>query len=203
MGKTSVLIIRHGETDWNVQGRWQGQSDIPLNENGIEQAHQLAARLKEWPITALYSSDLKRAAGTAEIIAGSLNLTPTYNRAWRERNGGEFEGLTAKELQGHAEFETRRSDKHWAPPNGESNVQVVARVTDAFDDLVAGHAGEMVAVVTHGGAIITLLSSILGFPHGDRARLWVSGNTGFSIVEVTERGAYLVRLNDSAHVNQD
>ena len=203
MSKTTVILIRHGETDWNASGRWQGHSDIPLNDNGIQQAKLLARRLTSWPIKALYSSDLKRAARTASILGDALGLQPDFDASWRERNGGEFEGLQAADLMGHRDFQTQRRDKNWAPPGGESNVQVASRVQIAFDKLLEDHPDQMVAVVSHGGAIITLLSLVVGFPPGERARIWVSGNTGFSIVEVGKRGPILVRLNDVTHLDSD
>jgi probable phosphoglycerate mutase len=203
MSKTTVILVRHGETDWNASGRWQGHSDIPLNDNGIQQAKLLASRLTSWPIKALYSSDLKRAARTASIIGDALGLQPEIDVSWRERNGGEFEGLKAEELMGHRDFQTQRRDKNWAPPGGESNVDVAVRVQTAFDKIVENHPDETVAVVTHGGAIISLLSLVVGFPPGERARIWVSANTGFSIVEVGKRGPILVRLNDDTHLDSD
>ena len=200
---TTILLIRHGETDWNASGRWQGQSDIPLNNKGREQAALLADRLKSWPIIALYSSDLLRAKQTADALGDALGLKPKLDSSWRERNGGQFEGMTADELRGNAEFHKLRREKDWAPPDGESNVQVAARTQQAFDKIIQQHEGEMVAVVSHGGAIITMLSLILGFTPGDRAPIWVSGNTGFSIVEVGNRGSFLVRMNDTVHLDLD
>ncbi|MGB3716425.1 MAG: histidine phosphatase family protein [Candidatus Promineifilaceae bacterium] len=204
MTKTTILLIRHGETDWNVSGRWQGQSDIPLNENGIKQANLLAKRLSSRSISALYCSDLIRAAQTASILGHVLGLQPIADAAWRERNGGDFEGLSAEELSKVATgnpFQIR--DKDWAPPGGETNAQVAARVQKAFDRIVSNHSGEMIAIVSHGGAIITLLSLVVGLPAGERARIWVSRNTGFSIIEIGERGAYLVRLNDETHLEDE
>ena len=203
MSKTTIILIRHGETDWNASGRWQGHSDISLNDNGIHQAKILADRLASWPIEALYSSDLKRASRTASIISDAIGLLPEFDPSWRERNGGEFEGLQAEELMHHHEFQTQRSDKNWAPPGGESNAQVASRVQNAFDKIIEDHPDQMVAIVSHGGAIITLLSLVVGFPPGERARIWVSGNTGFSIVEVGKRGPMLVRLNDVTHLDSD
>ncbi|HET6444647.1 MAG TPA: histidine phosphatase family protein [candidate division Zixibacteria bacterium] len=201
--KTSILLIRHGETDWNASGRWQGQSDVPLNENGIVQANLLAKRLSTWPIRAIYCSDLKRAAKTASILGDALGLEPVSDIAWRERNGGDFEGLTGSQLNEMAAFQKLRSVKNWKPPNGESNLQVAVRAQEAFDKIINNHADQMVAVVSHGGTIISLLSQVLGMPPGDRARIRVSRNTGFSIVEVGERGQFLVSLNDETHLMSD
>jgi broad specificity phosphatase PhoE len=204
MMKTTITVIRHGETDWNVSGRVQGHSDIPLNENGIEQANLLAGRLSSWPIETIYSSDLVRARQTASILGDELGLQPIPDAAWRERNGGEFEGLTAEELREvSSELPSQIRDKDWAPPGGESNIQVADRVRQAFDRVVHDHPGEMIAVVTHGGAIITLLSLVAGFLAGERARFWVSRNAGFSIIEIGERGAYLVRFNDETHLDSE
>lgn len=199
--KTSLLVIRHGETDWNLSGRWQGHSDIPLNKNGLVQAQKLANRLSSWPIQAVYSSDLKRAAQTAAILAQEHGLEPTYDVAWRERNGGHFEGFTSAEFnQINSASIAQMSDKNWSPPGGETNVQVAQRVLDAYHRIITLHEGQMVAIISHGGAMITLLSSILGFPLGERAQLWVSSNTGINVIEVGERGAFLVRLNDDHHL---
>ncbi len=203
MSKTTILLIRHGETEWNASGRWQGQSDIPLNEKGMSQAKLLANRLRSWPIDTIISSDLRRATQTASVLGDALNLQPMIDKSWRERNGGSFEGLTARELEAKADFHGPRDDKNWAPLKGETNLQVAERVQLSFDKVVKNHPDEMVAIVTHGGTIITLLSLILGFPAGERARLWVSRTTGFSIVEVGERGAFLARLNDEAHVDSE
>lgn len=200
--KTTIILIRHGETDWNASQRWQGQSDIPLNENGREQARKLASRLADWPIDAIYSSDLKRAKETAKILGESMSIEPIFEPAWRERNGGRFEGMTSQELNNLDKQRLEKlRDKDWAPPGGESNSQVAQRVWDSFERIVDRHQGDVVAIVTHGGTMLTLMSMILGFGPGERARLWVSHNTGFSIVEVGERGPYLVRLNDASHLN--
>ena len=201
--KTSILLIRHGETDWNASGRWQGQSDVALNEIGIVQANLLAERLSSWPTRAIYCSDLRRATKTASILGDALGLEPVSDVAWRERNGGDFEGLTGSELNEMAAFQKLRSVKNWSPPNGESNLQVAIRAQEAFDRIIRNHADQMVAVVSHGGTIVSLLSQVLGLPPGDRARIWVSRNTGFSIVEAEARGQYLVRLNDVAHLPTD
>jgi probable phosphoglycerate mutase len=202
MTETTILLIRHGETDWNASGRWQGQSDIPLNENGIIQASLLAKRLSSWPIDTVYSSDLARAAQTASILGHGLGLQPNLDEAWRERSGGDFEGLTAEELRKVAgETPVRIRDKDWAPPGGETDGQVAKRVQEAFDRIVGEHPGKMMAIVSHGGAIITLLSLVVGLPAGERARIRVSRNTGFSIIEIGERGTYLIRLNDESHLD--
>lgn len=204
MTKSTVLLIRHGETDWNASGRWQGQSDIPLNDHGVSQANLLAKRLRSWPIDIVYSSDLARAAQTASILGHGLGLQPILDQAWRERSGGEFEGLTAEELRKAAgENPVRIRDKDWAPPGGETDGQVAERVQEAFDRIVSGHPGKMIAIVSHGGSIMALLSLVVGLPAGERARIWVSSNSGFSIIEIGERGAYLIRLNDESHLESE
>src|SRR5210317_401562 len=95
---TTIILIRHGLTDWNKEGRWQGNEDIPLNDTGIAQAEALGKRLANWPIEALYSSDLKRAAQTAAILGAAVDLQPIHDRCWRERDVGAFQGLTWEEI---------------------------------------------------------------------------------------------------------
>ncbi len=199
---TTILLIRHGETEWNLNGRWQGQSDIPLNETGFGQARKLAKRLGSLQIKAIYTSDLLRASQTASILGSELGLEPIKDLRWRERNGGQYEGQTAKELEEvTGDFRSKMQDKSWAPPGGETNIELAHRAMDAFDNVAKVHRGEKVAVVSHGGTIVTLISSILGLPAGERARLWVSRNTGFSVVEIGKRGPFLARLNDEKHLD--
>ena len=94
---TTLLLARHGETDWNREGRWQGGSDTSLNERGREQARELAQQLDS--VDAIYSSDLARAAETAAIIAGTLGVEVRVDPRLRERSFGDWEGLNAEEIE--------------------------------------------------------------------------------------------------------
>ena len=199
---TTILLIRHGQTDWNAQGRWQGHVDIPLNEVGRQQALLLAERLQAWPISAIYCSDLRRAAETAAIIARQLDLEPVVDQLWRERHGGEFQGLTQLEIE-------ERHPQSWARlkqgivdlPGGESSQALYSRVQAALDELLRRHAGEIVAVVTHGGTLRTVIGYVLNLPSEVAIRVQVGGNTGLTIVTASEdRPPVLERLNDIAHL---
>lgn len=202
---TTVLLIRHGQTDWNAADRWQGHSDVPLNEVGRRQAQSLARRLSSWPISTVYSSDLKRAAETARILAAALDLEPVYDSAWRERRGGKFEGLTASQIeQQHPQAWARVLRGVIDPPGGEMNAELHERVTAAFDELLGRHKDETIAVVSHGGALRKLIGYVLDLPPDHSPRLHLDGNTGISIVENRERRPpALVRLNDVAHLELD
>lgn len=200
---TTILLIRHGQTDWNVRGRWQGHTDVPLNETGRRQARALAQRLVDWPIQSLYSSDLTRATMTAQILGQTLGLEPIHEPAWRERFGGQFEGLTGAEIQvgfpdAWAELQTGIVD----PPGGENNQALRQRAASAFQQVVERHTGEMVAVVGHGGILKSLICHVLGVPVARYGRLSLRGNTGLSIIEIRERGPRLVLLNDTCHLDQ-
>src|SRR6186997_3178407 len=93
-----ILLVRHGQTDWNAAGRWQGHEDIPLNATGLEQARALANHLRARPISAVYSSDLKRAQMTGAAIAEALGLALKTDPRWRELHLGVFQGLTTPEI---------------------------------------------------------------------------------------------------------
>jgi probable phosphoglycerate mutase len=97
MTNTTVLLIRHGQTNWNLTKRSQGHIDIPLNSAGRRQSERLAKRLTTWPVGALYSSDLLRASQMADIVGRRLGLRPVLESALRERNGGIFQGFTTEE----------------------------------------------------------------------------------------------------------
>ena len=201
---TELLLIRHGETSWNAAGRWQGHTDVPLNEVGREQARLLAERLITWPVAALYCSDLKRAAETAAIVGEAIGLEPVQKEVWRERHGGAFQGLTGEEIA--AEY-----PEAWAalrrgvvvPPGGERSEALHERVTEAFENLMERHQGEVVAVVSHGGAMRALIAHVLQLRPDRDPPISVRGNTGISIIEkVRGRPPVLVRLNDTGHLER-
>src|SRR5690242_14633994 len=123
---TELLVVRHGETEWNLQGRMQGQQDSPLTPLGLQQARQLARRLRAVPHVALYSSDLGRAHRTARCVADETKQAIVSDKGLRERTFGIFEGLTNAEIQvKHPDLYVpfSKRDPHFAMPGGESAAQ--------------------------------------------------------------------------------
>ena len=135
-GTATLFLVRHGETDWNAAGRWQGQTDIPLNPRGREQAREVAGRLRGEGLGAIASSDLLRARTTAEIVAAELGLVVNHlDPGLRERRFGCFEGLTREEVAVRfPEAWTRYlADPGPAPPGGESRDALLGRLLPAVD----------------------------------------------------------------------
>ena len=151
---TTLLLARHGETDWNREFRIQGSSDIELNELGREQARALATELAEVEIDAIYASDLSRARATAELVAAAKGLEVRLDARLRERSFGSWEGLDRDEI-----VALREAEEHH---DGETDEQVRSRVLAAIDEIAASHPGESVLVVSHGGALNTLWHHALG-----------------------------------------
>jgi uncharacterized phosphatase len=143
---TRIILARHGETDWNLERRWQGHSDRPLNETGRAQAEELAEQLAGEPIAAVYSSDLVRAHETARIVAARLGLDVVAVPGLRERQFGSWEGLQ------DAEVEHRFPGAH-GPPDGENREEMLRRVLASLEAIAAAHNGDTVLVVCHGGPI--------------------------------------------------
>lgn len=164
-----IYLARHGETEWNRVGRWQGTTDIPLSEAGRAQARALAARLTGHGISAVHSSDLARAHETARIVAATLGLPAAgVDPRLRERGFGCFEGLTRAECEArHPEAWARYlADRRATPPDAEPHAEVVARIVAAMTDLATAAADEQaILVVSHGGAIRSFLGAVTGaFP---------------------------------------
>jgi probable phosphoglycerate mutase len=159
-----LLLLRHGQSEWNALGRWQGQADPPLSPLGEEQARDAARRLAALGFTAVVSSDLSRARQTAAILAGSLGLPVDLDPDLREIDVGDWEGLTRAEIEASwpgalADWSAGRSD---APLGGESRFHLVARARAALARAAAAAApGERVLVVSH-GALIRHLDRLLG-----------------------------------------
>jgi broad specificity phosphatase PhoE len=147
---TTILLARHGETDWNREQRFQGWADPPLNATGREQAQALRDQLRDTPFDAVYTSDLKRAHETAEIVAEPHGVPVIANEGLREIDVGPLQGRTWPEL--HDEY----GDGEW--PHGETREQHHARVHDALLSIARRHAGQRILVVTHGGTMRALHS---------------------------------------------
>ena len=162
---TDILLIRHGETLWNQQGRMQGQQDSPLTPTGLNQARQLAKRLKDVTFCALYSSDLGRAHQTARCIADETGHEVIAERGLRERHFGIFEGLTNAEIEArypedHKLFAQR--DPQYRMQGGESAEEFRIRVLDIMSRIAQTHAGDTVVVVSHGLVLDALYRTATG-----------------------------------------
>jgi broad specificity phosphatase PhoE len=163
-GSATLFLVRHGETDWNAQGRWQGQTDVPLNPRGREQAREVALRLRDEGIRAVASSDLLRARDTAAIVASELGLVVNHvDAALRERRFGCFEGLTREEAAARfpEAWTGYLADPGPAPPGGESRDELLGRLLPAVASAVARLPGPLL-VVMHGGSMRALLADHVG-----------------------------------------
>lgn len=202
---TRLLLVRHGETDWNREGRIQGHTDRPLNETGRRQAERLARRLAGWPIAGLYSSDLARAAESARIVGRAIGREPVLDPDWRERSGGEVEGLVEADIRARYPevWSEMRARRFWTAPRAETVEAVRERIVAAYHRVVERHPGETVAVVSHGFALRLLVAHVIGLPLDRPTAFSVGGNTGLTRVEVDERGAVVTLLNDTSHLETD
>lgn len=164
---TRFCLVRHGQTDWNVQGRYQGQSDIPLNETGLEQARQTAQKLNGHPFAAIFSSDLQRAVQTAAAVARDTDLPVQIDTRLREINQGEWEGHPPHEIK-------ERYPEIWKqrvvdpggvrPPGGETVNEVAERVKAALDDIAQRYPEEDVLIASHGLALATVICMARSIP---------------------------------------
>jgi len=151
----TLFLARHGETDWNAEGRWQGQTDVPLNARGRAQASALAERMRREGILSIASSDLARARMTADIVAEALGIGGVHtDPGLREQHYGCFEGLTRTESAAHFPEEWARYAADWraTPPRGEPYQALVTRVWAATQQ-IAARLPPPALVIMHGGAI--------------------------------------------------
>jgi broad specificity phosphatase PhoE len=154
---TTILLARHGETDWNREGRWQGWADPPLNETGRAQARALADQLRALPFDAVYTSDLRRARETAEIVAAPHGVPVTSDAGLREIDVGSWSGLTRAEIEERFPGLER--------PDGETRDQHLARVHGAVVRIARESAGRRLLLVTHGGTMRALRDLVSEEPY--------------------------------------
>jgi broad specificity phosphatase PhoE len=167
---TTLVLIRHGQTDWNLEGRWQGQADPPLNERGREQARRVAEYQSQFGFAALYSSDLRRAMETAQIIGAEMGVEVISEPRLREVNLGQWQGMLTDDIQAQYPEEFRQ----WhheplavQPPDGETVHALAARVLEAINEIIARYPKRRVGIVAHELpiAIVLCRSAGLGLEH--------------------------------------
>ena len=199
---TELLFIRHGETDWNRQQRFQGQIDVPLNATGHAQAARLAARLASERYDGFYTSDLQRARETAAPLARAWGQSPLALAGLREQNFGIWEGLdvpTIKSKHGDLWPAWLQHEADFALPGGESLRQFHDRVLAAVRDLATGAAGRRLAIVTHGGVLDMLWRSAKGLPL-DGLRTCEIPNTGLNRLRWADGALHVELWGDDAHL---
>lgn len=198
-----LLLVRHGETDWNSEGRYQGNTDVPLSVAGLRQAEAAARRLAGERPCAVYSSDLARARETAAAVAAACRIEVRLEPGLREMRFGAWEGLTHVEI-------AERYPREWAawiadprrvaPPGGETADELAERVAAAMRRIRCECAGATAVVVAHGGSLQTLLCLALGV---DPAKRWQFRLRHAAVTEVHlyDEGAILATLNDCRHLD--
>lgn len=202
---TRLILVRHGETLWNKEERYQGQTDTALSELGRRQAQRVAMRLARQRIVAVYSSGLSRAYETARLIAERHGLQVVKMTCFNEMNFGDWEGLLFEEVM------TRHRDlaeAFWADPGsvtipgGESVAQVAERVMSGVVEITSRHPSGAVVLVAHGGCIAVMLCAVLGVATGGFWRIR-QDNGGISIIEFSG-GLPMVRVvNDTSHLEEE
>ena len=204
---TQLIFVRHGQTNSNVERRWQGWTDTPLNPLGGKQAQLVARRLSEsqGKIQALYSSPLSRAYQTAKAIAEGLDLPVRLVEGLKEFHFGEIEGMTTEEVQSrYPELLRRWEDRHdlsFAFPNGESRQGFTQRISNTLGLIALRHPDETVVVVSHGGALRAALSYY--FPEeSDHWQAFVAGNCSLTVIQLNGHAPKLISVDDQEHLQE-
>ncbi len=201
---TRILLVRHGQTAWNQAGRFRGRADVPLDEVGLAQARAAGKRIAaQWRVSTVYSSPMTRTMQTAQAIAEPFGLSVQPREGLADIDVGQWQGLTRDEVR--ARWPVELDLWHHAPqrvhfPGGEALAEVRARAMRTVDEVVAQHADETIALVSHEGVNRLILLSVLGL--GDE-RLWHLGQDTCALNVIDAAGGdYTVdRLNDTCHLN--
>ncbi len=201
---TTIILTRHGQTEWNREERFRGQIDVPLNATGERQAQALAERLAAFPVTAIYTGPMQRALRTGEICAARLGLTAQPHPGLLDCNYGQWQGLTLDEVAARYPdlYQRWLNEPAIATfPGGESLAIVQERTVGALRDIIARHPGETVVLVAHQGLNKALLCAILGL---DLSHYWDlrQDNCCLNVFRYHDAGRYeVVTLNDTCHMD--
>jgi len=198
------ILIRHGQTQWNKFERFRGRVDIDLDETGLRQAAAAAEKVAQWEVKAIYSSPLKRAMTTAQIIAKRLDLTVQLLEGINDMDFGIWQALSVAEAREQYPelFELwRHSPEKLKIPEGETLDDVRRRVVACVDEIAAKHDGGTVALVSHRVVCKVLLCHLLGL---DNSHFWQIGQdaTAINLFEVWDGRAMLRLINDTCHLRK-
>lgn len=200
-----LIIVRHGESEWNRSGRYQGQFDAPLSELGLQQAEALAARLKSEPIDAIFASHLQRANHTAQAIARHHPAVPFHTDvALLEIHHGDWQGLLTEQVVAQYSDglqEWRQHPTRSQMPHGESFSNILKRVLDFKERLIGEYDGKNVLVSTHDVVVKILVADALGMNMDRINRIWVT-NASISVIEYGDDLPYLVSLSEACHLGR-
>jgi len=202
MTPTRLILARHGETAWNVEGRYQGHCDSDLTDTGQAQAQCLAERFALEPFSILYTSDLGRARQTADIIATRTGCKVKADPRLRERSLGVMQGLRRVEFQERLPVDYKRftsGDPEYVPADGESARASVDRFVSALTELALIHAGQTVGVVTHGGVLGGFLRIVLGIEL-DQPRRYKRYNGSWNVFSFESGRWFLNTWGDISHL---
>jgi 2,3-bisphosphoglycerate-dependent phosphoglycerate mutase len=205
MERAQLIIVRHGETQWNIAGIRQGHLDSPLTERGSAQAKALARRLAHETFSALYSSDLGRALDTAKLISELTGHEVITDARLRERHLGIFQGLSGEEIKAKypEEYRLHRSmGPDYVIPGGESMRQQVERNVRCLTEIAKCHSRETIVVVTHGGVLSGFLRHTLSIPLG-APRRFEFVNAGLNVFAYDDGEWYLQTWGDISHLGVD
>lgn len=201
---TRLIVIRHGETAWNVDTRLQGHTDIALNPQGLWQADQVANALRDEAVQAIYASDLQRAWQTAQAIAQATQAPLHAHKGLRERGFGSFEGKTYAELETlwpEDSMRWRKREPEWTPPGGESLIAMRERIASTVTALAQQHMGGQIVLVAHGGVLDQLYRLATG-QELQAPRSWHLGNAAINRLLWTPEGFTLVGWGDTSHLEE-
>jgi broad specificity phosphatase PhoE len=200
---TRILLARHGETDWNRDGRWQGHTDRPLNDVGRGQARALGAHLAGMRVDLLYSSDLARARQTAAAAELATGLNAIVDADLREVDVGEWAGCTHEQAQ--------ERDPEWYQEwvdgavagyrGGETYLELHRRSVRAFERILEAGAGRTAVVVCHGGNIRAIVSEVVGLGADQRWRIAAVANCSVTAIEIRRGRVTLVTFNETGHLD--
>ncbi len=191
-----LYLVRHGETDWNRLKKIQGQTDVPLNETGKEQARKLAMRFSGIPVDFIYSSDLSRAYETGAEVGRTLGIPVHACDQLRERSFGRLEGYTAEEIE--RRFNGFPQEREQMIAYGmETKEETERRIYSRLKQLMEKHFREKILVVSHGGSIRSFVENIAG----ERLNQWKLDNTGINHIIYQRPGWQVIKVNDISHLN--
>ena len=199
---TEITLIRHGETEWNLSGRWQGHADSALSPRGVAQAEARAGRIAKEEIDFVYVSDLERAQHTARLAGSEANWSFSLMPELRERDLGVLEGLTTDEMlvkQPDVYQSFLEDGPEYQPPGGESFLQFSDRCTSAIENLALLHPNKKIAVVTHGGVLGVIFRYVLKIPLS-ASRNFVLLNCSLNRIQKHGESWSLVSWGDVAHL---